>query len=197
MTDCSACGVADVDAPICPACDRLLPVAERTDHFAALGLERKMAIDGGAIDKAFRERSRRVHPDRFPREDPTARRLALAHTERVNQAYRCLKDPQRRAEHLFALSGVEVASETERTEDPEFLMRMLERQEAVEEAEDEDALAELEKEAKGRQRMLLARAEAWFDRGEGDAETVRRGLSELRYVRRLLERIKARFEELD
>lgn len=154
-----------------------------------------MGLERSALDRAFRERSKQVHPDRFPKDAPE-RRLALAHTERVNQAYKALKDARLRAEHLLELSGAVVAGETERTEDPEFLMAMLEKQEAVE-AADEDRLEELADEAKRRRGTLLGRAEAFFDQGQGDVDEVKRALVELRYVRRLLERIEARFEELN
>lgn len=196
MADCWSCGAERGDAALCGTCGAIQPVSERLDFFGLLGLSRGMAVDKEALDRAFRETSKKLHPDRFPRDEPQQRRLALAHTERVNQAYRTLKEPFSRAEYLLSLHGAEVAGETDRTEDVELLMSMLERQQSVESARDEDELAPLESEARARAATLLAVASDYFDRQEGSLEGVRAALGEHRYIRRLLEQIALRKEEL-
>ncbi len=155
-----------------------------------------MALDRRALDRAFREISRKVHPDRFPREAKEERRYALAHTERVNAAYQQIKEPARRAEHLLELRGEAPVGEMERTSDPDFLLEMLERQEEVAAAPDSERLAELEARAKARRRALLERLEAVLDRGEGGLEQAREAVLELRYMGRLLQSIAARREDL-
>ncbi|MEO1228525.1 MAG: Fe-S protein assembly co-chaperone HscB [Myxococcota bacterium] len=171
-------------------------MSPKLDYFRALGLSPSMALERASLDRAFRETSKRVHPDRFSREAPVQRKLALAHTELVNQAYKVLKDPRTRGEYLLMLSGQEVASETDRTEDPEFLMAMLEKQEALENASDDDTVAAFRAETEARYQHLIGTLEAWFDEGEGSLEAAKRALVELRYLRRMLEQIALKEEEL-
>lgn len=148
-----------------------------------------MALDRSALEKRFREVSKAVHPDRFGHTSAVERRLALEHTTWVNDAYRVLKDPQTRAEYLLELEGVKVGGEEERTDDPELLMMMMELQEKTASSEDEEELQKLLEDTKSRRRALLERVEAYFDRREGTQEDVKRALDELRFVKRLDERI--------
>ena len=77
------------------------------NHFELLGLPVRYAIDAKALDAAYRELQRNVHPDRHAASDDASRRLALQAAARVNEAYRTLADPVGRAGYLLSLSGVE------------------------------------------------------------------------------------------
>ena len=196
MADCWSCGAERGDAVFCGSCGLIQPLSPKLDDFTALGLPRKMALERRRVDKAFREASKQVHPDRFPKTEPEQRKLALAHTEKVNEAYKRLKDPRTRGEYLLELAGEQVASETERTEDPAFLMTMLEKQEAVQFESDPDQLAEMKADTVARYDGLLTVVGRYFDHGEGDLAEVRAALAELRYLHRMLDQIGRREEEL-
>jgi molecular chaperone HscB len=126
---CSA-EVADGDVA-CPACRKLQPVGRREDAFSLLGLEREFAIDTADLERRFRERSRRLHPDRFARAEPRERRLSLEHATRLNDAYRTLKDWRLRAAYLLGLAGTDVFVEGRTFADPDFLEEQLEWREAL------------------------------------------------------------------
>lgn len=154
-----------------------------------------MRLDVRALDQAFREVSRRVHPDRFPQASPVERRLAVEHTTRVNEAYRTLKDPLRRAEYLMKLEGVDVTADEHRTDDKSLLMEMLELQEQVEDL-GREALEGLRGVLKTREESVLGRVARWFDEHEGTREACVNALNELKYLRRLSERIDAKLDEV-
>ena len=101
------------------------------DHFATFGLPRAFAVDASELETRFRELSRNVHPDRFARAPPRERRLALAAATALNDAYRTLRHPRRRAEHLLALRGVEVGARGGAPVEPEFLEAQLELRERL------------------------------------------------------------------
>src|SRR5437899_2895742 len=112
---CWSCGVsrAPTDA-LCPACGKVQPPTPPQgvlDKFAVLGLPRAYELDERALEETFRALSRKLHPDRFVRATPRERRFSLEQTTLLNDAYRTLRDPVRRAEHLLALRGVKVAGE--------------------------------------------------------------------------------------
>jgi molecular chaperone HscB len=104
------------------------------DPFTTLGIERTFDIDLAAVEKTHRELSRALHPDRHAAGGATERRMALSKAIEVNEAWRVVKDPIRRAEALFRLAGVKVGEANEPKADPEFLMDMMEQREALAEA---------------------------------------------------------------
>ena len=108
---CWSCERDAGDSPACVSCGAILPPQAGLDHFAVLGLPRRHDLDMTAAEQQFRTLSRQFHPDRFAKADPRARRASLQRSVQVNEAWRTIKDPQRRAEYLLRLAGYELAAE--------------------------------------------------------------------------------------
>lgn len=106
------------------------------NHFELFGLPPAFRIDEAALESAYRDLQRAVHPDRFAAAPDAQKRLALQSSARVNEAYRTLRDPVARAEYVLSLRGIDATSETDTRLPVEFLTRQLERREAAEEAND-------------------------------------------------------------
>jgi molecular chaperone HscB len=159
--------------------------------FEVLGVPRAMRLDAQQLDRAYREVSKQTHPDRA---EAAERRAALDRTVIVNDAYRTLKDPQRRAEYLMSLEGVDVASERNTTSNKPLLMEMLELQEELESTHGSDALDALRARMLGRKKKLLEGLAAYFDDSSGEKEDAVDHLIELRYVDRLLQGIDQKLE---
>jgi molecular chaperone HscB len=119
---CWSCGTAraPTDA-LCPSCGKVQPPPPGTTHdkFAVLGVPRSFELAESQVDERFRALSRKLHPDRFARASAKERRFSLEQTTLLNDAYRTLRDPARRAEHLLELRGVRPLSDTAMPE--EFL----------------------------------------------------------------------------
>ncbi|MCK6546861.1 Fe-S protein assembly co-chaperone HscB [Myxococcota bacterium] len=201
MADCWSCGAERGDASSCTTCGKLQPLSPRATLFSVLGLAPRMTLDPKVLDQAFRDVSRNVHPDRFGQASPIERKLALEHTTRVNEAYRTLKDAMKRGEYLMRLEGVDVAAEEHRVENKLLLMEMLELQEEVEDAKP-DRLDAIRSSLRTRERAVLTRVARYFDERSADGtpplsrkECVD-ALNELRYLRRLGERIDAKLDEV-
>ncbi len=111
------------------------------DPFATLGVEPRFDLDLAAVEKTHRELSRALHPDRYVSAGASERREALGKAVEVNEAWRILRDPIRRAEALLVARGVTIAEGSEPQADPEFLMEMLEQREALDEAKQAKDLA--------------------------------------------------------
>ncbi len=134
------------------------------DHFAVFGLPRAFEVDPIALEKRFRELSFEHHPDRHARESARERLIALEKTTALNDAYRTLRDPLRRAAHLLALNGLQIESESGRDSamaklPPEFLEEIMELREALVEARsegDETALGRLVATVKERRAQAIA-----------------------------------------
>ncbi|MEZ4379718.1 MAG: Fe-S protein assembly co-chaperone HscB [Nannocystaceae bacterium] len=161
------------------------------DFFAVFGVERTYAIDRDALEDRYLELSAAAHPDRFAGASAGERRRAVERASAINEAYRTLRDPVRRAEYLVKLGGVDL----DRT-DPErgapdpgqgFLIEMIELRESLEEAQaaGEEAVDELREE-------IEARAEAALDAGvdaitAGDVRGAAQRLVVHRYLQRFLD----------
>ena len=143
------------------------------NHFELFGLPARFRFDPAALDGAYRELQREVHPDRFATASETERRLAMQSSARVNEAYRALKDPVARAQYLLSLNGVDAFHEGDTALSPEFVEQQLERRHSAAEAFDaRDAralFALLEEvradtaERQGRLAVLLDHQRAWDD----------------------------------
>jgi molecular chaperone HscB len=166
------------------------------DPFALLGLPRRFDLDLPAAEKTHRELSRALHPDRYASAGATERREALTKAADVNEAWRMVRDPVRRAEALFALSGVEVGETKEPKPDPELLMEVLEKREALSDAKAAHdvakvrALAEEVSEQEKKVESELARAERF------DATLVSK-LGEMRFYRRFVDEASSILEQLE
>ena len=108
------------------------------NYFEILGVERKYHLTAEELERRFHERSRQLHPDKHMKADAQTRVKTALATSELNQAYRALRDPVRRAEYLLELEGFKLSDERGGHKvPPAFLMEMLELREALGEAKDE------------------------------------------------------------
>src|SRR6188768_4067233 len=104
------------------------------DPFETLGVEPVFGLDLTILEQRHRDLSRALHPDRHAASGAAERRMALGRAIEVNEAYRVLKDPVRRAEALLSLRGVATGEGKEPPASPALLMAVMERREALAEA---------------------------------------------------------------
>ena len=172
------------------------------DPFATLGLERTYRLDLRAVEKTHRELSRALHPDRYVGSGASERREALEKAVLVNEAWRIVRDPIRRAEALFTLAGLQVGDTHEPKPATSLLMDMMEQRETLAEARgkrDAKAVDRLVQEMTGRKTAIEEELAAAFEGAGGDPEKLTRlvaKLGELRYYRRFLEEASAILDDL-
>lgn len=164
------------------------------DPFELLGAPRKYDLDLSAVEKTHRELSRELHPDKFASAGASERKAALDKAASVNEAWRIVRDPIRRAEALFALAGIAVAETNETSTisvPPKFLMEMMEAREELAEAratKDMDKVRQLADGIRGR----FESAQAKLAEGLATApRSVVSHLGELRFYKRFLDEVDA------
>lgn len=106
----------------------------KQDHFELFGLPRRFAVEGAALDAAYRDVQARVHPDRFAGASDAEKRVAMQWATRVNEAYQTLKAPLKRARYMCELAGVDLGIESNTAMPAQFLMQQMEWREALAEA---------------------------------------------------------------
>ena len=192
---CWSCGgeVAAGD-PICPSCSKVQPAAPASaslDKFGLLGVAPSFDEPAG-LDEKFRSLSRKLHPDRFARASPRERRYSLEQTTLLNDAYKTVKDPVRRAEHLLALRGIKVDPKMS----PEFLEQTLEDRERLLEAKmSGEPLEPMAKGVREQRDRTLAQVRELVENG-GDLAQAAELLARMRYYARYLDEVEGRAVEL-
>src|SRR5256885_1016444 len=116
MLECRSCGAgAPVDEHFCPQCSRILAIGRHGDYFSFLGLPRKLTLDPQELETRFRDLSRKFHPDYYYNASPQERLASLERSSYLNDAYRALKNPIARVEHLLAIEGLPPAKSEDGT----------------------------------------------------------------------------------
>ena len=135
------------------------------------------AVDVAKLKKEFLQLQARAHPDKHAAAD---KRRAEGLSAQINEAYKTLQDPLRRAQYLLSLQGIELAEdEAAKVEDPALLGEVLEAREAIEEAESEEDLEPLQEVNEVRIGESLVALEDAF--ASGDLETAKQEAVRLRY----------------
>jgi molecular chaperone HscB len=105
--ECRGCNSSvPVDEHFCPNCSRIQSLGRHGDYFAFLGLPRKLVIETQELDRRFRDLSRKFHPDFYYNASPAERLASLERSSYLNDAYRALKQPVSRIEHLLTIEGL-------------------------------------------------------------------------------------------
>jgi molecular chaperone HscB len=206
---CWSCEKEGGRGPFCAACKAILPpdagvAGAGVDRFAVLGLPRRFDVDLVAAEAAYKDLSRQFHPDRFAKADPRARKASLAHTVQINDAWRTVKDPLRRAEYLlelagYALAGGEKSAEMSKTRKvsapPLFLVEIMELRDELAEAQhagDAVRVAFMSDDMRGRAAAAMKTIATSIDGGKPeDLDQAAQALMSLRYYQRFLDEVQA------
>lgn len=159
------------------------------NHFAVLGVPERFDLTIEELEERYRERSRVVHPDRFASASAAERVKAISAATELNEAFRTLKQPVARAEHLLALRGTHIADNEPVAQG--FLMEILELREALQaamRAGQTAKVSEMEAEMRARHEAALSAVAEHFA-GDGDLAAIKRELVALRYFQRFLDEI--------
>lgn len=168
-------------------------------HFALFGLDPTFALDAKALDKAYLEVQKEVHPDRYVNAVDNEKRLAAQWAAQANEAYRTLKSPLNRGRYLLKLNGIDTEEERNTAMPIAFLTEQIEWREAVVEAKAgrDDAALDVLATQKRRDEIklfaLLATQLADLDTLVNARETVRK----LRFLEKLGEEIQLAAEAIE
>lgn len=110
------------------------------DFFEFLELPRNLAVDTKELEKRFYALSRKYHPDVHARKSQEEREQAEISAAILNDAYRTLRDPIRRAQYLLKLEGFDIGEQGTKDVPPELLEEVFELNEAIEESGKGEAL---------------------------------------------------------
>ncbi|MGZ5270244.1 MAG: Fe-S protein assembly co-chaperone HscB [Ramlibacter sp.] len=163
--------------------------------FALFGLPERFAQDRAAIDARWKELQREAHPDRFAAQGAAAQRIAMQWSVRINEAYRRLKDPLRRAAYLCDLRGAPIDAERNTAMPSAFLVEQMEWREALDEADSEAEVDAVAERLEGTRERLLADIGRLLD-DKGDAAAAAQQVRALMFIERFAHDVEQRFDQL-
>lgn len=160
------------------------------NFYEFFGIDRKLALDNAALQKRFYDLSRNWHPDRFSRKSADEQAQALEATAILNDGYRTLRDPVKRAEYLLTEEGFPIGEQRSKDVPPELLEEVFELNMALEELRggDDSARPQLES---AKANFLNLRADidgeletlfAKYDASDAQSETAKQALHDIRGV---------------
>jgi len=160
------------------------------NFYEFFGIDRKLTLDNAALQKRFYELSRNWHPDRFSRKSVDEQAQALEATAVLNDGYRTLRDPVKRAEYLLTEEGFPIGEQRSKDVPPELLEEVFELNMMLEELRsgDDSARPQLES-AKGNFLKLRADVDgelenlfSKYDASDAQSETAKQALHDIRGV---------------
>jgi molecular chaperone HscB len=161
------------------------------EYFRFFDLPEVLNIDLADLEKRYYALSRKWHPDRFARKAEAERLEAEEKTALLNDAYRTLKDPVRRAEYVLAEHGLAAAQQSA---PPDLLEEVFELNMALEEIREGDdslrpQLVDAQQKFTAMQDEVDASLQAEFVKYDGGSESlgrIRAILNRRNYIRNLL-----------
>jgi molecular chaperone HscB len=168
------------------------------NHFDLFQIPATFDVDQDALDSAYREIQGRVHPDRFVNASDAEKRVAMQWATRANEAYQTLRNPQKRAQYLCELNGVDLQVESNTAMPMDFLMQQMELREALGDAraaKDAEALDELDAQVRGERKARLAQVGKLLD--AGDYQQAAQGVRALMFLDKFGDELHYAFEALE
>ena len=135
----------------------------QSTDFELFAVPPRFAQDAAQLDARWKELQRQVHPDKFAAQGAAAQRVAMQWSARINEAYRRLKDPLKRAAYLCELNGAPIDAESNTAMPAEFLIQQMELREAVDDAVDAAAMDEIGRQSATLKREMLLKLEQQMD----------------------------------
>lgn len=126
---------------------------QRMNYFELFELPQGFFPDPAIVRKKYYELSRKFHPDFFVQQGEVAREQAEEKLKEVHAAYTVLSDAGKTMAYLLELE-TGMSAEEKYALSPDFLMEMMELNEALQEVETAEARAEVTKSILDKKREL-------------------------------------------
>lgn len=193
---CDECSLEMAVPLFCDHCGYSYPERRGMSPFAILSLPATFALSQEQIEQRELDLTRRLHPDRWQKEDSRLHRQALIAQVAVNEALEAIREPIRRGETLLALQAAELSEQLQAEQRPDqfFLLEQLELQEEVRDSLEPARKRDIKKRVRRELAGLIEQLNAHFAAFEASKEDEKRRqlvgqtlrlLGEARYWRNL------------
>ncbi|XP_075983666.1 iron-sulfur cluster co-chaperone protein HscB-like protein, mitochondrial [Anticarsia gemmatalis] len=187
---CWSCGkdVKNTESHLfCGNCKVLQEPDKKNNYFNIMGVKETYDLDETELAKKYKELQKYLHPDKFANREQKEQEISAQYSSLVNEAYKTLLEPLARGVYMLRLRGKEIPENTE--VDQQFLMKIMEKNEEVENAKSKEEIMELNQENKALMKDLQKQVStAFFD---GDMKRVIKFLGVMKYYTSIDNQIQA------
>lgn len=158
---------------------------KKQNAFKLFNLEQKLRIDQRKLQAEMRKLQNILHPDRFVYQPKPVQDLSSHLSAMVNEYYSMLRNPYERGKYLLALQAnkslSEIDSLLDKVElDEQFLAKMMEMRECIEDRISMDQRQQIESELKMELQELTATLEG--DLKAGDMQAILTDLAKMKFL---------------
>ncbi|KAK3538872.1 hypothetical protein QTP86_018766 [Hemibagrus guttatus] len=173
---CWSCG-SSAQLFFCSSCNTIQPPHEKATYFEILNCDQMFALDTQKLQGKYIELQRSLHPDKFSQKSQTEQRYSEEQSALINKAYRTLQKPLTRSVYMLQLRGVELDEGTDSAADPALLLKVMEVNEKLAETQSLDEVNAVGQEV------------------QGDLQSAREILAQMKYFANLEEKVKEKLRE--
>ncbi|CAK1541720.1 unnamed protein product [Leptosia nina] len=142
-----------------------------------MGLNESYDLNEEDLSKKYKQMQKYLHPDKYANKNEIEQEISAQYSSLVNEAYKTLLEPLSRGIYMLKLRGKHIEENTEM--DPQFLMKIMEKNEEVESADTEEEIMNLNKEITAVIKDLEKElSRAFFN---GNLDSVTKLLSHMKY----------------
>lgn len=164
------------------------------NYFELFGLPIGFQVDINKLRAAFMDIQRSSHPDKFAQSNIYEQEEALERSALANKGFSLLNNKDQLLPYVLELKGI-ITSDEKYALSPDFLMEMMELNEAWMDADDETAKQSILEQIKAIQNEILEPIKAYLEMDQIDsiAQETMLQIKEYYYKKKYLDRILAEF----
>ncbi|XP_041856593.1 iron-sulfur cluster co-chaperone protein HscB [Melanotaenia boesemani] len=172
----------------CNSCNIIQPPEEGTSYFKIMDCDYTFTLDTQKLQTRYLQLQRSLHPDNFSQKSVKEREFSESQSALVNKAYRTLLKPLSRGLYMLELEGLRLEEGTDSGADSDFLMELMEINEALDEAQTPEEANKIGQDAKGKLADLTEQIDVALRKGELHAAKTL--LAKMKYHANIEEKVK-------
>ncbi|XP_023272883.1 iron-sulfur cluster co-chaperone protein HscB, mitochondrial [Seriola lalandi dorsalis] len=177
----------------CVSCNAVQPPEEGASYFKIMDCDCTFALDTKKLQKRYLQLQRSLHPDNFSQKSMKEQEYSESQSSLVNKAYKTLHKPLSRGLYMLELEGMSIEEGTDSGADAEFLMELMEINEALDEAQTPEETNKIAQDTKGKLADLTERTDAALRKG--DFQTAKALLAQMKYHANIEEKVKEKLSQ--
>ncbi|XP_026178471.1 iron-sulfur cluster co-chaperone protein HscB [Mastacembelus armatus] len=177
----------------CMSCKVVQPSEEGTSYFKIMDCDYTFTLDIQKLQKRYLQLQRSLHPDNFSQKSMKEQEYSESQSALVNKAYKTLLKPLSRGVYMLKLQGMHIEDGTESGTESEFLIKLMEINEALHEAQTPEEANQIGQDTKGKLTDLTEQIDTALRQGELHAAKAL--LVQMKYYANVEEKVKKKLSE--
>lgn len=198
-THCWSCkqpleGGEQTPAFFCLSCKVVQPPSEDMSYFKIMACDQTFTLDTQQLQKRYLHLQRSLHPDNFSQKTLKEQEYSEQQSALVNKAYRTLQKPLSRGLYMLELEGMHIEEGTDPGADAQFLLELMEINEAVDEAQSAEDASSIGESIKVKLKDLTKQIDTALR--EGELQVAKALLVQMKYFANIEDKVKEKLSEL-